>query len=132
MKDSALFLAVCSTAAFGSLTFGILITSENAHANTDTPALEAVVVTATGEKKLKREVAESIQATEFEEIERISPAHPAQVLNRTAGVHINNLGGEGHMTSIRQPITTGGVYLFLENGIPTRPTGLFNHNALYQ
>lgn len=36
------------------------------------------------------------------------------------------------MTAIRQPITTGGVYLYLEDGIPTRPTGLFNHNALYE
>ena len=36
------------------------------------------------------------------------------------------------MSSIRQPITTGGVYLFLEDGIPTRPSGFFNHNGLYE
>jgi outer membrane cobalamin receptor len=36
------------------------------------------------------------------------------------------------MTAIRQPITTGGVYLFLEDGLPTRPTGFFNHNGLYE
>lgn len=94
--------------------------------------LESVVVTATREAKPQAEVAESITVTESKEIEFVSPAHPADVLNRNAGVHINNLGGEGHMTSIRQPITTGGVYLFLEDGIPTRPTGLFNHNALYE
>jgi iron complex outermembrane receptor protein len=45
---------------------------------------------------------------------------------------VNNLGGEGHMTSIRQPISTAGVYLFLEDGVPTRPTGFFNHNGLYE
>lgn len=94
--------------------------------------LDAVVVTATKEKKSKREVSESIDAVTSEEIERISPSHPAEVLNRIAGVHVNNLGGEGHMTSIRQPITTSGVYLYLEDGIPTRPTGFFNHNALYE
>lgn len=93
---------------------------------------DKIVVTATREEKPQGEVAESISVTESEEIRFVSPAHPAEILNRTAGVHINNLGGEGHMTSIRQPITTGGVYLFLEDGIPTRPTGLFNHNALYE
>ena len=94
--------------------------------------LDSLVVTATREAKPQQEVAESIAVTTSEDIEFVAPTHPADVLNRTAGVHINNLGGEGHMTSIRQPITTGGVYLFLEDGIPTRPTGLFNHNALYE
>ena len=36
------------------------------------------------------------------------------------------------MTAIRQPITTNPVYLYLEDGIPTRSTGFFNHNALYE
>ncbi|MHC8441789.1 MAG: TonB-dependent receptor [Candidatus Eutrophobiaceae bacterium] len=91
-----------------------------------------IIVTATREAKPQSEVAESVTVAESTEIEFISPGHPAEVLNRMAGVHVNNLGGEGHMTAIRQPITTGGVYLFLEDGIPTRPTGLFNHNALYE
>jgi hypothetical protein len=29
-------------------------------------------------------------------------------------------------------ITTKPMYLFLEDGIPTRPTGFFNHDALYE
>jgi outer membrane receptor protein involved in Fe transport len=36
------------------------------------------------------------------------------------------------MTAIRQPLTTNPVYLYLEDGIPTRSTGFFNHNALYE
>lgn len=36
------------------------------------------------------------------------------------------------MTAIRQPITTKPVYLYLEDGVPTRATGFFNHNALYE
>ncbi|MBI3398886.1 MAG: TonB-dependent receptor plug domain-containing protein [Deltaproteobacteria bacterium] len=36
------------------------------------------------------------------------------------------------MTAIRQPLTTNPVYLFLEDGIPIRSTGFFNHNALYE
>ena len=94
--------------------------------------LTELVITTTREEKLLSEIPESIEAINSEEIKFILPAHPSEVLNRISGVHINNLSGEGHMTSIRQPITTKGVYLFLEDGIPTRPTGLFNHNALYE
>jgi outer membrane receptor protein involved in Fe transport len=34
--------------------------------------------------------------------------------------------------AMRQPITTKPVYLYLEDGVPTRATGFFNHNALYE
>ena len=95
-------------------------------------ALEQVIVTATREAKTRAELAESVGVITEEQLEHIAPAHPADALNRVAGVHVNNLGGEGHMTSIRQPISTAGVYLFLEDGIPTRPTGFFNHNGLYE
>lgn len=94
--------------------------------------LDKVVVTSTQESKPISELAESVGVLEREDIEVVSPSHPSEILNRTAGVYINNLGGEGHMTAIRQPITTGGVYLFLEDGVPTRPTGFFNHNGLYE
>jgi len=53
-------------------------------------------------------------------------------MNQVAGVWVNVTGGEGHMTAIRQPIGTDPVYLFLEDGIPSRSTGFFNHNALYE
>ena len=96
------------------------------------PLIEQVVVTATREAKSRGELPESVGVLDREAMERIMPSHPAEALNRLAGVHINNLGGEGHMTAIRQPLTTGGVYLFLEDGIPTRPTGFFNHNGLYE
>ena len=93
--------------------------------------LEKVVVTSTQEATSIHNLAESVGVSSKEDILNISPSHPSEVLNRTPGVYINNLGGEGHMTAIRQPITTSGVYLYLEDGIPTRPTGFFNHNALY-
>ncbi len=98
----------------------------------DRNILEEMVVTGTREERLKKETAESITAFTAKDIADISPSHPAELLNRVAGVHINNLGGEGHMSSIRQPISTGPDYLFLEDSIPTRPTGFFNHNGLYE
>ncbi|ROS05312.1 outer membrane receptor protein involved in Fe transport [Sinobacterium caligoides] len=97
-----------------------------------TPEMETMVITSTREATSKDSLSESVGVLSEQELEFLVPSHPAEALNRIAGVHINNLGGEGHMTSIRQPITTSGVYLFLEDGIPTRPTGFFNHNGLYE
>ena len=94
--------------------------------------LDKIVVTSTREEKSKTDLSESIGVLTASEIQNVSPSHPSEILNRTPGVYINNLGGEGHMTAIRQPITTSGVYLFLEDGVPTRPTGFFNHNGLYE
>lgn len=94
--------------------------------------IQEIVVTTTREVRYLNEMAESIGVLSEKELRDISPSHPAEALNRIAGVHINNIGGEGHMASIRQPITTAGVYLFLEDGLPTRPTGFFNHNGLYE
>ena len=94
--------------------------------------LNTLVITTSGEEQVKANVPESVDVLSREDIKKVAPSHPSELLNRSAGVHINNLGGEGHMTAIRQPITTGAVYLFLEDGIPTRPTGFFNHNALYE
>ena len=104
----------------------------NAQTNENEEYVEQVVVTATKEVKPKHEVAEAITAIYEDELKAIMPSHPAEALNHIAGVHINNLGGEGHMTAIRQPITTAGVYLYLEDGLPIRPTGFFNHNGLYE
>ena len=58
--------------------------------------------------------------------------HPSEIVNRTPGVYVSNFGGEGHATAIRQPITTKALYAYLEDGVPIRSTGFFNHNALYE
>ena len=67
------------------------------------------------------------------EIRELKASHPADLLGQVPGVWVNVTGsGEGHMTAIRQPLTTNPVYLYLEDGVPTRSTGFFNHNALYE
>lgn len=55
-----------------------------------------------------------------------------QVLNKASGVFMVNLGNEQHQMSIRQPMTTKSLFLYLEDGIPVRTTGLYNHNALIE
>ena len=91
-----------------------------------------VVVSATRERQRRAEGSATIDALDGAELRRTRATHPAGIMNRLAGVHVSELSGEGHSMAIRQPITTKPMYLFLEDGIPTRPTGFFNHNALYE
>lgn len=91
-----------------------------------------VVVTATQSQQSKAEVSATIGGIARNEIAQVRPTHPSQIMQRVPGVLVTNLSGEGHATAIRQPITTAAVYLYLEDGIPTRSTGFFNHNALYE
>ena len=55
-----------------------------------------------------------------------------QLMNKVSGVYMVNLGNEQHSMSIRQPMTTKSLFLYLEDGIPIRTTGLYNHNALLE
>src|SRR3989304_1619376 len=91
-----------------------------------------VTGTGTREGGLAKEGPSTINAVKEKEIRNVKPVHPAEIMNRVPGAWISSTGGEGHVTSIRQPLTTAPVYLFLEDGIPIRSTGFFNHNALYE
>lgn len=94
--------------------------------------LDEITVTATREAQQLGETAASVGVIPAQVIDEVKPAHPSEIMERVPGVHVNVTGGEGHMTAIRQPITTKALYLYLEDGIPTRSTGFFNHNALYE
>ncbi len=93
---------------------------------------DAVTVTGTREGQLKRETPATVDTVTRAKIEETHPGHPSEVMGQIPGVWVNTTGGEGHMTAIRQPLTTNPVYLYLEDGVPTRSTGFFNHNALYE
>ncbi len=93
-------------------------------------ALEQVVVSANREKELRSEVPAAISTLSAKVIEEAGANTLDQVLNKIPGVFVADLANEQHMTSIRQPISTKGLFLFLEDGLPTRPTGVFNHNAM--
>jgi Outer membrane receptor proteins, mostly Fe transport len=94
--------------------------------------LGEISVTGTREETPKAEIPATVDSVDDAAVEFVHPAHPTEIMGRIAGVHVNVTNGEGHATAIRHPITTGAVYLFLEDGIPTRSTGFFNHNALYE
>lgn len=96
--------------------------------------LETILVTATRDDQQLADVAASVGVLDQETIEALNPRHASELMNRTPGVNIVQLGsgGEGVAAAIRQPISYNPVYLYLENGVPTRSAGFFNHNALYE
>lgn len=96
------------------------------------PKLGEVTVTGTREGELKSETPVSITIIQGEAIRAIKPAHPMDIVTRVPGAVLMQTNGEGHTTGIRNPIGTDPVYLYLEDGVPTRATGFFNHNALFE
>lgn len=97
-----------------------------------TAVLGEITVTGTREGESLAETPASIGIVKDDDLRFDKPGHPAQVMGQVPGVWVNVTGGEGHMAAIRQPLTTNPVYLYLEDGIPTRSTGFYNHNALYE
>lgn len=94
--------------------------------------LPDVVISTSRDAQLASRTPLSVDVIGAEEIREARSHHPADIVNRAAGVYVSNFGGEGHATAIRQPITTKAVYAYLEDGVPTRSTGFFNHNGLYE
>jgi iron complex outermembrane recepter protein len=94
--------------------------------------LPEVVVSSSREAQTAATTPVSIAVIDEDAIRETRSHHPSELVNRTPGVYVSNYGGEGHATAIRQPITTKAVYAYLEDGVPIRSTGFFNHNALYE
>ncbi|MGZ5255558.1 MAG: TonB-dependent receptor, partial [Flavitalea sp.] len=99
----------------------------------DTSILSQVVVTANRGQSAKRsETPVAISALNQRQIQDAKAISIDQLLNKVSGVNMVDLGNEQHQMSIRQPMTTRSLFLYLEDGIPVRTTGLFNHNALLE
>lgn len=101
-------------------------------ADTSLASLDTVTVTGTREKSLLLQTPASVGVISEQDIRITAPSHPNQILNQIPGVAAAVTNGEGHTMAIRQPFGTNPLYLYLEDGIPIRPTGFFNHNALYE
>jgi iron complex outermembrane receptor protein len=92
---------------------------------------DSVTVTATREESRRFDMPESTGVLGGALISEVRPVHPSDIMERIAGVHQVWLAGDHHTTVIRQPINFNPVYLYLENGVPTRSTGFFETNALF-
>lgn len=94
--------------------------------------LEEVIVTANRGATKRSEIPVSVSKLTTKTISETKPTSIYEIVNKTSGVLMVNLGNEQHMMAIRQPITTNSYFLYLEDGLPIRPLGVFNHNALLE
>jgi iron complex outermembrane recepter protein len=95
--------------------------------------LQEVVLTANrGEGAKRSEAPIAITTISSKTIQDTKATMADELLNKVSGVNMINLGNEQHEMSIRQPMTTKSLFLYLEDGIPIRTTGLYNHNALLE
>jgi outer membrane receptor protein involved in Fe transport len=99
---------------------------------TSSQELENVFVTANRTATLRKETPVAISKLTAKTINEAKATAVYEIINKTPGVLMANLGNEQHMMSIRQPMTTNAYYLYLEDGLPIRPMGIFNHNALLE
>ncbi|MCB4791470.1 MAG: TonB-dependent receptor [Elusimicrobia bacterium] len=100
--------------------------------NRNTKFLDEIVVTGAREEEPLKERPQNIGVISKKDLEETKAAHPSEIMRKVSGVWVDTTAGEGHKTAIRHPLTTNPVYLYLEDGIPVRSTGFFNHNALYE
>lgn len=101
--------------------------------NASVSSMQTLVLSANrGEGTKRSEAPVAISVITNKTIQDAKPTTVDQVLNKVSGVNMVNLGNEQHEMSIRQPMTTKSLFLYLEDGIPIRTTGLYNHNSLLE
>ncbi|HQS58640.1 MAG: outer membrane receptor protein [Gallionellales bacterium 35-53-114] len=107
-----------------------LANTQAVHAADETPVLDEVVVSGSRTETKLSDTPMSIGVVDEKSLKRDKPKLMGDAINRIAGVHWVDLGNEQHAMGIRQPNSTNAMYQYLEDGIPIRPLGVFNHNAL--
>lgn len=108
----------------------VVVWANTAHAAAAEAQLDAIVVSGSRAETRLSETPVAIGVVNADVLDRDKPRTMGEVVNRIPGVYWNDLGNEQHSMGIRQPIGTNSVYQYLEDGIPIRPLGVFNHNAL--
>lgn len=100
--------------------------------NTTTNTLQDVVVSANRTAQKRSEAPVAVAIINKQTIADSKAQRLDFLLNKVSGVFMVNLGNEQHEMSIRQPMTTKSLFLYMEDGIPIRTTGVYNHNALLE
>ena len=110
----------------------VLVCGNLAGQDTSYTQLTTIVVSANKlkEKRIESPVAISILSPKI--VDETKAQRIDFLLNKVSGVYMPTIGNEQHMMSIRQPISLKGLYLYLEDGMPIRTSGLFSSNALIE
>ena len=98
--------------------------------------LSEIVVTGQRREQPALAYAGNIEQLDGELVDAVRHQHVHQLLTRVAGVWVSRGSGQELLTAIRSPVLTGagscGGFLFLEDGIPIRPTGFCNVNQMFE
>lgn len=94
--------------------------------------LNEVIISSNRGGQLRTEAPIAISTISKQMLNETKATSLEQVLNKVSGVYMVDLGNEQHTMAIRQPIGYKSLFLYLEDGIPIRTTGDFNHNALIE
>ncbi|MCH9661450.1 MAG: TonB-dependent receptor, partial [Bacteroidetes bacterium] len=98
-------------------------------------SLDQVVVSANREQQKRSEVPGAISVIGSQTIEDSKAFGIEQLVNQVPGVFMSTskaASNEQHFMAMRSPISTKSLFLYVEDGIPIRPTAVFNHNALLE
>lgn len=132
MKDTLAKRSLWLAGAALSVVSPLCRATTNTQGDADTVTLEPVVVSASREGTSLQRTPAAIGQVNAADIDRKKATFVGELLDAVPGVHVADLGNEQHNMSIRQPLSYQANYLYLEDGLPIRPVGLFNHNALYE
>ncbi len=95
--------------------------------------MDELIVTASRSLQRRGDAPIAITRISPRTIAETKPRDILELVNKVPGVVMTNLNNEQHSMSIRQPMgTTAAYHLYLEDGIPIRTMGVFNHNALLE
>jgi len=111
-------------------------TAAVAAAETSSEPIEEIVVTATRRDQPLITATGNAARIGGEAIESLGHHHIHELMLEMPGTWISRNSGQEHLTAIRSPVLTGagscGAFLFLEDGLPIRPTGFCNVNQLFE
>lgn len=113
-------------------TLAISGNSVNIALEASTASLKEIIISANREQQQRTEAPIAIHSISKLTMLETKATRLDLLLNKTPGVFMVDLGNEQHSMSIRQPLGYRSLFLYLEDGIPIRTTGDFNHNALIE
>jgi iron complex outermembrane recepter protein len=94
--------------------------------------MQEVVITASRDAQTRADAPMAISKLSAITINDAKATQIVELINKVPGVAMLNYNNEQHGMSIRQPMGTNAYFLYMEDGIPLRPMGVFNHNALIE
>lgn len=95
-------------------------------------SMQEVVITGSRDAQKRADVPMAISKLSAGTINDAKATQVVELVNKIPGVAMVNYNNEQHGMSIRQPMGTNAYFLYMEDGIPLRPMGVFNHNALIE